>query len=82
MDVSLVTKSYGPGYDGGYAYAGGLGNSSIDGSGDVYGTTYIGLLGGEVKKDLYAGGTVGSVMNRYVSSGDDGYFTAKTYAYI
>ena len=82
VDVNLVTKSFGPGYDGGYAYAGGLGDSSIDGSGDVYGSTYIGLLGGEVKKDLYAGGTVGSVMNRYVPSGDDGYFTAKTHAYI
>ena len=81
VDVSLVTKSYGPGYDGGYAYAGGLGNSSIDGSGDVYGTTYIGLLGGEVKKDLYAGGTVGSVMNRYEPK-DATTFTAKTYAYI
>lgn len=81
VDVSLVTKSYGPGYDGGYAYAGGLGDSSIDGSGDVYGTTYIGLLGGEVKKDLYAGGTVGSVMNRYEPK-DATTFTAKTYAYI
>ena len=82
VDVRLVTKSYGPSFDGGYAYAGGLGDSSVDGSGDVYGTTYIGLLGGEVKKDLYAGGTVGSVMNRYVPKSDDGYFTAKTYAYI
>ena len=81
VDVSLVTKSYGPGYDGGYAYAGGLGNSSIDGSGDVYGTTYVGLFGGEVKKDIYAGGTVGSVMNRYESK-DETTFTAKTYAYI
>ena len=81
VDVSLVTKSYGPGYDGGYAYAGGLGDSSIDGSGDVYGSTYIGLLGGEVKKDLYAGGTVGSVMNRYEPK-DATTFTAKTYAYI
>ena len=91
VDVNLVTKSYGAGYDGGYAYAGGLGDTKIDGSGDVYGTTYIGLLGGEVKKDLYAGGTVGSVMNRYVPAkkkennvevDNPDYFTAKTYAYI
>ena len=91
IDVSLVTKSYGPGYDGGYAYAGGYGYSDVDGSGDVYGTTYIGLFGGTVKKDIYAGGTVGSVMNRYVSEkieqnneeiDNPNYFTAKTYAYI
>ena len=91
VDVNLVTKSYGPGYDGGYAYAGGLGYSDVDGSGDVYGTTYIGLFGGEVKKDIYAGGTVGSVMNRYVpekivvnetEENNPDYFIAKTYAYI
>ena len=81
VDVSLVTKSYGPGYDGGYAYAGGLGYSDVDGSGDVYGTTYVGLFGGEVKKDIYAGGTVGSVMNRYEPKSETS-FTAKTYAYI
>ena len=91
IDVSLVTKSYGPGYDGGYAYAGGYGYSDVDGSGDVYGTTYIGLFGGTVKKDIYAGGTVGSVMNRYVPEkieqnneeiDNPDYFTAGTYAYI
>ena len=82
VDVSLVTKSWGEGYDGGYAYAGGLGYSDVDGSGDVYGTTYVGLFGGEVKKDIYAGGTVGSVMNRYVPASDPNVFTAKTYAYI
>ena len=91
IDVSLVTKSYGPGYDGGYAYAGGYGYSDVDGSGDVYGTTYVGLFGGTVKKDIYAGGTVGSVMNRYVPEkieqneelvNNPNSFTAGTYAYI
>ena len=81
VDVNFVDKSYGPGYDGGYAYAGGYGYSGVDGSGDVYGTTYIGLFGGVVKKDLYAAGTVGSVMNRYESQ-NSATFTAKTYAYI
>ena len=49
-----------------YAYGGGQGDSikvkqGILGSGDVYGTTYIDLLGGTVKKDLYAAGTSGGV---------------------
>ena len=39
-----------------YAYAGGLGNGAV-----VSGSTYITLLGGEVTKDIYAGGTSGSV---------------------
>ena len=91
VDVNYVDKWYGPGYDGGYAYAGGLGVSGVDGSGDVYGTTYIGLFGGVVKKDIYAAGTVGSVMNRYVPEkktveneevANPDYFIAKTYAFI
>ena len=81
VDVSMTMKSYGLGYDGGYAYAGGYGYSDVDGSGDVYGTTYIGLFGGTVKKDIYAGGTVGSVMNRYEPK-DNTTFIAKTYSYI
>ena len=81
IDVNLVTKSWGPGYDGGYAYAGGYGYDDVEGSGDVYGTTYIGLFGGTVKKDIYAGGTVGSVMNKYEPKASTT-FTAGTYAYI
>lgn len=52
-------------WDGGYAYGGGLGVQNIENSGDVYGTTYIDLLGGTVRKDLYAAGTQGSVMDFY-----------------
>ena len=82
VDDRAVMKSYGPGTDGGYAYAGGLGDADIDGSGDVYGTTYIGLFGGKAKKDVYAAGTVGNVMNKYVPEGATNYFTAKTYAFV
>lgn len=91
VDVNLEDKASGPAFIGGYAYAGGYGYSDEDGSGDVYGTTYIGLFGGEVKKDIYAGGTVGSVMNRYVPKtveensveiDNQDYFVAGTYAYI
>ena len=63
-----------------YAYGGGLGNSgnhATTGSGDIYGTTYIALLGGYVAKDIYAAGTVGAVYNAF---GAD--FTASTNAYI
>ena len=49
----------------GYAYGGGLGDASVHLSGDVYGTTYIAVLGGEVKKDVYAGGRAGSVDNLF-----------------
>ena len=50
-----------------YAYGGGYGkkaSSSEDPkylSGDIYGSTFIGLLGGTVKKDIYAAGTAGAV---------------------
>jgi len=65
-----------------YAYGGGLGDKDIANSGDVYGTTYIDLLGGTVNKDIYAAGTTGSVMDYYkVGSGTDG-FTAGTTAYV
>ena len=52
-------------YVGNYAYGGGYGieNEAFVGSGDVYGTTYIALLGGTVGKDIYAAGTSGSVYN-------------------
>ena len=43
-------------YVGNYAYGGGYGADAV-----VAGTTYIALLGGEVKKDIYAAGTSGSV---------------------
>ena len=48
---------------GGYCYGGGLGYNDTPTSGDVYGTTYIDLLGGKVIKDLYGAGTTGAVMD-------------------
>ena len=67
-------------YVGNYAYGGGYGNANdaFVGSGDVYGTTYIALLGGTVGKDIYAAGTSGSVYNLF---GADN-FTASANAYI
>ena len=66
-------------YVGNYAYGGGLGKEgdAYYGSGDVYGTTYIALLGGVVNKDIYAAGTLGAVYNLF---GAD--FTASSNAYI
>ncbi len=54
-------------YVGNYAYGGGLGKEgqAFVGSGDVYGTTYIALLGGTVNKDIYAAGTSGAVYNLF-----------------
>ena len=49
----------------GYAYGGGLGDASIAQTGDIYGSTYIAVLGGEVKKDVYAGGRAGGVDNLF-----------------
>ena len=49
----------------GYAYGGGLGVDTIPLSGDVYGTTYISLLGGTVVKDMYAAGTTGAVYDLF-----------------
>lgn len=66
----------------GYAYGGGLGHNSLPQSGNIYGTTYIALLGGTVSKDLYAAGTTGAVFDGFgVGSGSDG-FVAEANAYI
>ena len=69
---------------GAYAYGGGLGNADIPNAGDVHGTTFIGLYGGKVTKDLYAAGTVGSVNNKYKVTKDDfnNDFIASANAYI
>ena len=74
-----------------YAYGGGLGDANIPGSGDVSGTTYIELLGGTVKRDLYAAGTTGNVYNalridehvfKVPSGTEEGQFIASSNAYI
>ncbi len=62
----------------GYAYGGGYGKTSVERCGDVYGTTYIALLGGEVKQDIYAAGQTGSVYNLFGAEN----FTANVNAYI
>ena len=69
---------------GAYAYGGGLGDANTPNTGDVHGTTYIGLFGGKVTKDLYAAGTVGSVHNKYKVAKDDfdHDFIASANAYI
>ncbi|MBR4792935.1 MAG: hypothetical protein IK038_04635 [Bacteroidaceae bacterium] len=67
-------------YVGGYCYGAGLGASAV-----VSGTTYIGLHGGIVNKDLYAAGTSGPVEDwRKLALDNDNTndFTAATYAYI
>ena len=61
-----------------YAYGGGWGKSDTPLSGDVYGTTYVALLGGTVVKDIYAAGTSGAVYNLFGAEN----FTASTNAYI
>ena len=48
-----------------YAYGGGYGKAETHLSGDVYGTTYIALLGGTVNKDIYAAGTAGAVYDLF-----------------
>ena len=76
-----------------YAYGGGLGTSNVALSGDVWGSTYIALLGGKVRKDVYAAGTSGAVSDGFArtgayrkkTAGDDGNpfgFTAAATAYI
>ena len=65
-------------YVGNYAYGGGYGKKSTLLSGDIYGLTYIALLGGIVKKDIYASGTSGSVDNLFGVTG----FTASSNAFI
>ena len=62
-----------------YCYGGGLGHGNLAHSGNVYGTTYIDLLGGTVDFDLYAAGTSGSVKD---SLGVKGTFIASSTAYI
>jgi hypothetical protein len=57
----------------GYCYGGGLGADAT-----VSGTTYIGLHGGTVSKDLYAAGTSGAVLDKFGLKS----FTATTNAYI
>jgi len=65
----------------GYAYGGGLGDAAVERSGDVYGTTYIALLGGTVMKDLYAAGTAGAVTDLFEIPGATT-FTASANAYV
>ena len=64
----------------GYAFGGGYGPNAI-----VSGTTYIGLHGGELGKDLYGGGYGGSVHDEKDVAKDDNPsndFVAGTNAYI
>ena len=63
---------------GNYAYGGGWGEAATPMSGDVYGTTYIALLGGTVSKDIYASGTSGGVYDIFGA----GNFMASANAYI
>lgn len=71
-----------------YAYGGGYGSSSMPFSGDVWGHTYIALLGGKVRKDIYAAGTAGAVDDAFAQAGaynasSNPYgFTASATAYI
>ena len=70
-----------------YAYGGGYGDSNVSLSGDVYGNTYIALLGGTVTKDIYAAGTAGAVndlfgVGAYNASTNPTGFTATANAYI
>ncbi len=64
-----------------YAYGGGLGEDAV-----VAGTTYIALLGGTVKKDIYAAGTSGAVQDLHgakdYSSENRSGFMASANAYI
>ena len=69
-----------------YAYGGGWGDGTHL-SGDVYGTTYIALLGGTVNKDIYAAGTSGAVadlfaVGAYDASTNPTGFTASANAYV
>ena len=69
-----------------YAYGGGWGDGTHL-SGDVYGTTYIALLGGTVVKDIYAAGTSGSIddlfgVGAYDASTNPTGFTASANAFV
>ena len=69
----------------GYAYGGGRGyDDENHGDGDVNGTTYIALMGGKVKKDIYAAGTIGAVLDEFGNINDDlgNPFVADATAYI
>jgi len=61
---------------GAYGYGAGLGADAT-----VSGTTYIGLHGGTVVKDIYAAGSGGSVLN-LMEPATNTTFTAQTNAYI
>ncbi len=67
-------------YVAGYAYGAGMGADA-----SVSGTTYIGLHGGTVNKDVYAAGWGGAVYDKYKVAKDDDSgndFVATTNAYI
>jgi len=69
----------------GYAYGGGLGDVNTDLSGDIYGTTYVTVLGGQVNRDVYAGGEAGGVDNLFGAedfSVSSNKFVAAANAYI
>lgn len=63
---------------GGYGYAGGYGDYNDPSMGSVSGTTYIGLHGGIVWKDIYASGTLGGVYDMFKTKS----FVAQSNAYI
>ena len=75
-------------YVGNYAYAGGYGTADkFAGSGDIYGSTYLALLGGTVNKDIYAACTSGSVydlfgVGKYDATDNPRGFTATTNVYV
>ena len=62
----------------GYGYAGGYGDYNDPTMGSVSGTTYIGLHGGIVWKDIYASGTLGGVYDMFKTKS----FVAQSNAYI
>ena len=66
---------------GSYAYGGGYGSIALPTSGDIYGSTYIALLGGTVGKDIYAAGTAGSVDDLFGAGAESG-FVATANAYV
>ncbi len=69
----------GGGTSNGYAYGGGLGQDAV-----IAGSTYIGLKGGYVEKDIYAGGEGGAIMNYYKlrTSDNNQLFKASSNVYI
>ena len=70
-------------YVGNYAYAGGYGTADkFAGSGDIYGSTYLALLGGTVNKDIYAACTSGSVYDLFRAKNIFPNFKATTNVYV